>query len=98
MVKKWLSRIRRGESGQALLLALVMLLLGSLLIAPSLSYSATSLKTGKIVEEKMKGIYAADAGIEDAFPQNANLRVKFLRKIYAGCTDVYALFSASVLT
>ena len=65
-MKKWLPEIITGESGQAFLLVLVMLVLGSLLIVPSVTLASTSLKTGQMVEENMKGIYAADAGIEDA--------------------------------
>lgn len=65
-MKKWLPKIRRGESGQAFLLVLVMLVVGSLLIVPSLTLASTSLKAGQMVEENMKGIYAADAGTEDA--------------------------------
>jgi len=65
-VKKWLPKMKRGESGQAFLLVLVMLVVGSLLIVPSLTLASTSLKAGQMVEENMKGIYAADAGIEDA--------------------------------
>ncbi len=65
-MKKWLPEIRRGESGQAFILVLVMLVLGSLVIVPSLTLASTNLKTGQMVEENMKGIYAADAGTEDA--------------------------------
>lgn len=65
-VKKWLSEIRRGETGLVLPIVLVMLALGSLLIVPSLNYVSTSLKTGEMVEKNVKGLYAADAGIEDA--------------------------------
>jgi len=63
---KFLIKIRKGESGQALLLALIMLALGSMFIAPSLTLASTTLKTGQMVEENMNGIYAADAGTEDA--------------------------------
>ena len=65
-VKKWLSEIRRGETGLILPIVLVMLALGSLLIVPSLNYVSTSLKTGEMVEKNVKGLYAAEAGIEDA--------------------------------
>ncbi len=71
-MKKWLPKIRRGESGQAFLMVLVMLGLGGVLIVPSLTLTSTSLKTGQMVEENMKGIYAADAGIEDALWRMVN--------------------------
>lgn len=64
-MKKRLIRAIKGESGQALPIVLVLLLLGGLLIAPSLSYASTSLNVGQIVEKNVKGLYAADAGIED---------------------------------
>ena len=63
---KWLPKMRKGESGQALILALIMLALGSMFITPSLALAATTLKSGQMVEENMREIYAADAGTEDA--------------------------------
>ncbi len=66
-MKKWLSEIRKGEKGVTLPIVLVMLALGGLLIVPTLNYAATSLKAGEIVEENVEGLYAADAGVEDAF-------------------------------
>ena len=65
-VKKWLYNIITDEGGQALPIVLVLLTLGGLLIIPGLNYSSTSLKAGKIVEEKFKGFYAAECGVEDA--------------------------------
>jgi len=65
-VKRWLSRIRKGEAGLALPLVLTMLAVGSLLIVPSLNYVSTNLKTGKAIEKNLEGLYAADAGVEDA--------------------------------
>lgn len=40
--------------------------LGGLLIVPSLNYVSTSLKSGTMFEENVKGLYAAEAGVEDA--------------------------------
>jgi len=65
-VKKWLIGIKQGESGLALPMVLVMLVLGSLVIVPTLNYVTTSLKAGEVIEENVAGLYAADAGIEDA--------------------------------
>ena len=47
-------------------IVLAMLALGSLLIVPCLNYVSTSLKTGEMVEENVEGLYAAEAGVEDA--------------------------------
>jgi hypothetical protein len=67
LMKRILNKFRGGEKGQALILALILMLLGGLIIAPLLGYMGTGLKIGKDVhEERMLELYAADAGIEDA--------------------------------
>ena len=71
-MNKWLPKIKKGESGQAIILALIMLALGSMFLIPSFSLASTTVKTGQMVEENMKGVYAADAGIEDALWKLAN--------------------------
>ena len=65
-MKRRLIEAVKGEKGQALLVVLILLVLGGLLIAPLISYAATSLNSGRVVEEKIDGLYAADAGIENA--------------------------------
>jgi len=55
-----------SEKGQILPLVLALLVFGGLVIAPSLSYAATSLNSSRMLEERMNGVYAADAGVEDA--------------------------------
>ncbi len=50
----------------ALPVVLALLAIGGLLIAPTLNYASTSLNAGQVVKENVRGIYAADAGIEDA--------------------------------
>jgi hypothetical protein len=68
-MKKWArqiqSRLLAGQSGQALILVLVFLLLGSLILVPVLDQIGTALKTGVKYEDQTKELYAADAGIED---------------------------------
>lgn len=71
-MKRRLIRAIKSESGQALPIVLVLLLLGGLLIAPTLSYASTSLNVGQIVEKNVKGLYAADAGVEYVLWQIAN--------------------------
>lgn len=67
MRKSTFNKLIRDEKGQALLLVLILILLGSLIIAPLLAYMSTGLKVGKeVFEEKMYLSYAADAGVEDA--------------------------------
>jgi len=60
-----LKKILSGEKGQVLPVVLALLVIGGLTIAPSLNYTATSLNSSRIIGESMRGIYAADAGIED---------------------------------
>jgi hypothetical protein len=59
-------QIIKGEEGQALPVVLILLVVGGLIIAPTLNHVSTSLNAGRIVEENVKGIYAAEAGVEDA--------------------------------
>jgi len=60
-----LKQILSSEKGQALPVVLALLVIGGLTIAPSLNYAATSLNAGRIIGEGVRGVYAADAGIED---------------------------------
>ena len=59
-------RLARDEKGQALVLTLLLLLIGSLIIAPTLSLMGTGIKSGRVYQQKDDEIYAADAGVEDA--------------------------------
>jgi len=60
------------EKGQALPIVLALLVLGGLTIASGLGYTATSLKSSRLLEENVRGIYAADAGMEYALWSLAN--------------------------
>jgi hypothetical protein len=63
-------RLIKEEKGQALALALILLLVGGLVIAPLLNLMGTGLKVGKeVYENKMYETYAADAGVEDGLWQ-----------------------------
>lgn len=63
---KWLSRLRNEEEGVALVIVMIMMTVGSLLIVPTLNFISTSINTGEVFEEKFEGLYAAEAGVEDA--------------------------------
>ena len=66
-MKKTLIRLlKREEQGQVLVLALILLAVGSLIITPLVVFMGTGLLAAQIVEEKANELYAADAGIEDA--------------------------------
>ena len=65
-MKKWLSLLKLGESGQALLAVLALMALGGFLVIPALNFASTSVKTTNMFEKNLDGLYAADAGVEDA--------------------------------
>lgn len=102
MARLW-QQIIKGEKGQALPIVLCFLLVGGLLIAPSLSYAATSLNAGEVIEKNLSGLYAADAGVEHALrciedgskipktlPENVNqLEVKVKSKRKKGTYTMY---------
>jgi len=69
---RFLQQMIKREKGQALPVVLVLLVIGGLTIVPSLNYTTTSLNSSQILGEKVKGIYAADAGLEDALWSLAN--------------------------
>ena len=56
----------RNELGYALPAVLVMLVLGALIIVPSLSLLDTSLNANRVIDEEDISVYAADAGIQYA--------------------------------
>jgi hypothetical protein len=66
MMKAGLTGLIRAEKGQALVLAVILLLIGGLIAAPLLAYMGTGLITGEVYEKRTAELYAADAGIEDA--------------------------------
>jgi hypothetical protein len=61
------------EKGQTLIIALILLLISGLIIAPLLSYMGTGLLAGGVYERKADELYAADAGVEDAVLKIPNL-------------------------
>ncbi|MBN2463351.1 MAG: hypothetical protein JXB43_07095 [Dehalococcoidia bacterium] len=56
----------KDESGQALAMALIMLVLGGLLVVPTLQFMTTNLTANRVVDEANLRLYAADAGIQYA--------------------------------
>lgn len=77
LVKKILKNLR-NEEGFALPTALVLLLVGGLLVVPSISLAYTSITANRAADEADKSQYAADAGIEYAYWQiknNTNLQL-----------------------
>ena len=72
-MKKLLRSLGRNESGQGVLLTvLILLLLGALITVPLLSFMGTGLVAGRVHEQRTQEFYAADAGVEDALYKLAN--------------------------
>jgi hypothetical protein len=70
MIKKiWHKFGKSDETGQALVLVLILLIVGALIIAPLMANIGTGLIAGEVHEEKANELYAADAGVEDALWQ-----------------------------
>ena len=61
-----LKQLIGSQKGQALPIVLALMMLGGLTITPSLNYAATALNHGRIVDKGLNGVYAADAGVEEA--------------------------------
>lgn len=64
-MKRLWRQIIGGERGQALPIVLSVMIIGGLMIAPALNHISTSLNAGRMVEENVKGVYAAEAGVEN---------------------------------
>ncbi len=54
----------RRERGNAMIMALIVLSLGSLIIPPNLAYISTGVKSARIQEKLTDDLYFADAGVE----------------------------------
>ncbi len=55
---------RRGESGQAFIMLLIILAIGTLLVVPAMNLTSTSLKSSAIVQKEVTSLYAADGAQE----------------------------------
>jgi len=67
MLKRTLQKIILEQKGQTLPIVLVLMLLGGLLIVPTLNYASSTLRINQqVYETKTQSLYAADAGVEDA--------------------------------
>jgi hypothetical protein len=62
---KLLTQMLRNEAGQALPMALILMLLGGFLVVPLLALTTTNLNATRVIDQKTLDIYAADAGDEE---------------------------------
>jgi hypothetical protein len=66
MMRGILNKLKGNEKGQAFILALILLAVGGLIIAPLLAFMGTGLMASQVYEKNMQALYTADAGVEDA--------------------------------
>jgi hypothetical protein len=62
---KLLKRMLKKEAGQALPMTLILLVLGGLLVVPTLAFMSTNLTANRTVDQSNLRLYAADAGVEE---------------------------------
>jgi len=65
-MRNLLNELMKNEKGQALTIILGFLIIGGLVIVPTLGHMYTGLKATQVQEERMNEYYAADAAVEDA--------------------------------
>ena len=56
--------MRKREGGQAFILVLILLAIGTALVIPALQLTGTALKSSQIVLPRVRALYAADAAQE----------------------------------
>ncbi len=64
--KKIFKRLSGRESGQILIMVLIMTLLGAVILTPLLSFTIGGMKQGQSNQQSTDRFYAADSGVEDA--------------------------------
>lgn len=61
-----IANLIRGQTGQALVSVLLLLVVGGIVVTPTLHLMGTGVWSGRAYEQKIGEIHAADAGVEDA--------------------------------
>ncbi len=72
-MKKIIKILKSEESGQALIMAMILMVVGSLVLVPLLTFVQSGMNSGQVVEDKVDKVYAADAGVEEAVWQIKHL-------------------------
>jgi hypothetical protein len=76
----------RDEKGQTMILVLILLLIGMIIITPVLNFMGTGMTSGRVYEQKIDEIYAADAGVEDAL---WHIRYDYIEELLGEDYDEY---------
>ncbi len=64
--------LKNSESGQTMIMALILLAMGRLLVVPTMSLTSNSLNYQRLVERNTQELYAADSGEQYAMSRLAN--------------------------
>jgi hypothetical protein len=59
-------RLIKDQNGQAMILAVILLLVGGIIVSSLLAYMGNGLLNGRVYERRTAELYAADAGVEAA--------------------------------
>jgi len=73
--------LKNRESGQALVMVLIVLVLGSLLVIPALTLASTSLEYHGVVQKSTLETYAADSGVQYALCELGNNPREFVEEL-----------------
>lgn len=65
MLKSRLRQLHREQAGQALILVLLLLVIGSMMLVPALALARDAAQSNRPYEIKTSELYTADAGIEE---------------------------------
>jgi hypothetical protein len=66
-IRDFARRLASGQRGMALPSVLIVMAIGSLLLVPCLNYVSDNVRIAKAFENRTMALYAAEAGVEDAF-------------------------------
>jgi len=69
----WIKKIiAANQSGQALIIVLILLLFVGIIVVPLMRFVSSGIKSGTVYENRTSALYAADAGVQDAIWQLNN--------------------------
>jgi len=94
-------KVQKGERGGILVIALIMLMIGGLMIPPTLNHVGTSAKATTVFENETLGLYSADAGAEYGLQwlrSEATLPIPGGTKTFASLPDIINGSSAIQVT
>ena len=83
------SNLRKAESGQVLIFVVLALALSLIILPPLLSFGFGANRSSQIRQERMKQLYAADAGIQDAYMKIKTIGGNYTADYIIGAVNGY---------